>query len=135
MTPFAWAQDQLQNLDSVIAYMESTDEAAWRVEAVRSADGTTNCFFGHLFAMGGEDRRGSQLWGLFEEIWATTYMIYPVNDGRNPDYSQATPKQRVLAYLRDLRDGKAKSTSVLIAEDMARFDEQERGEISRAPHT
>lgn len=111
LTPFEWAQEQLRNLDSVIAYMESTDEAAWRVDTVRSADGTTNCFFGHLFNMGGNDERGSALWNWFEEMWSTTYRIYPINDGDNPDYPQATPKQRVLAYLRALADGTEMSTA------------------------
>ncbi|MCC3292412.1 hypothetical protein [Arthrobacter sp. zg-Y1110] len=104
-SPRDWALIQLANLDSVITYMEATDEDAWRVDTVRSADGTTNCFFGHLFNMGGTDERGSALWNWFEEMWATTYAIYPVNDGKNPAYPQATPKQRVLAYLRALADG------------------------------
>lgn len=49
-------------------------------------------------------------------MWATTFMIYPVNDGENPKYTQETPKQRCLAYLKDLRDGKEKNTRQLMAE-------------------
>jgi hypothetical protein len=30
-------------------------EASWQVNTVRSADGATNCFFGHLFNMGAND--------------------------------------------------------------------------------
>jgi hypothetical protein len=105
-----WAQGQLSSLDGVISYMETTTEEAWRVKTVRSKDGTTNCFFGHLFNMGANDAEGSALWHTFEDRWSTTYMVYPINDGENRNYPQATPKQRVLAYLRDLRDGKAMTT-------------------------
>ena len=48
---------------------------------------------------------------FFEENIATTYMIYPVNDGKHPKYQQSTPKARSIAYLKDLRDEKEKTTS------------------------
>lgn len=105
-----WAHDQLETLDGVIAHIEATSEDSWQVNTVRSADGTTNCFFGHLFNMGANDKEGSALWDAFESRWATTYRIYPINDGKNPSYSQETPKQRVLTFLNDLRDGNAMTT-------------------------
>lgn len=123
-----WAQETVENIGGIISYMESTAEDSWQMNVVRSKDGTKNCFFGHLFNMGGDDERGSALWGWFEERWATTYMIYPVNDGENPDYPQPTPKQRILAYLRDLSDGTAKSVPVLMEEEYQRFLAAERGE-------
>lgn len=119
-----WAFIQLANLDAVITYMENTDEKAWQTGTVRSADGSTNCFFGHLFNMGGTDEQGSALWNWFEELWATTYMIYPVNDGQNPAYPQPTPKQRVLAYLRALADG----TELTTTQSMAASDAQDRNQ-------
>lgn len=87
-----------------------------------------DCFFGHLFRMGelrtltqlqpghlplsADDRRltegevvANRLWEWFEEFWATTFMVYPVNDGANPRYWQGTPRRRVLSMLRALRDG------------------------------
>lgn len=112
-----WADARLENLDPIITYMESTAEDAWRVDTVRSKDGTTNCFFGHLFAMAPDDQHGSELWSGFENLWASTYMVFPINDGTNPRYPQATPKQRILAYLRDLRDGNAKTVPELLEED------------------
>lgn len=105
-----WAHAQVENLDGVIAHIEATPEDSWRVDTVRSADGSTNCFFGHLFNMGANDDEGSALWDAFESRWATTYRLYPINDGKNPSYAQETPKQRVLAFLNDLRDGKVMST-------------------------
>lgn len=66
--------------------------------------------FGHLFDIG-----GSKLMDEFEEI-ATTYMVYPVNDKLHPEYQQDTPKQRCIAYLKDLSDGKQKTTYDLMEE-------------------
>ena len=48
---------------------------------------------------------------FFEERWATMSMIFPVNDGQHEKYQQPTAKERCLAYLADLRDGKAKCTA------------------------
>ena len=120
-----WAAGQLKTLAPVIAYMEATGEDAWRVDTVRSADGKTNCFFGHLFNLGGTDARGNALWDIFESSWATTYMLYPVNDGQNPEYRQPSPKQRVLAYLRDLDSGTAKNTIQVMDEEYARWHEEQ----------
>lgn len=110
LSPRDWAAAQLENLDTVIAYMEATDEDAWNLDTVRSKDGTKNCFFGHLFNMSADEDRANALWGLFEDLYATTYMVYPVNDGENPRYPQATPKQRILAYLRALAAGEELTT-------------------------
>jgi len=119
------AMTRLGSLDSVVAYMESTPEDSWRVGTVRSTDGATNCFFGHLFNMGKDDKEGSDLWDAFEELWATTYMLYPVNDGESPNYPQATPKQRVIAYLRDLASGSAPTTWALMEDEAARYHSDE----------
>lgn len=104
-------------IEAVIAHMEGTDESAWLTDVVRSADGSRNCFFGHLFSMGADDREGTRLWDWFESEYSTTYSVYPINDGDHPGYRQETPKQRVLAYLRDLRDGRAKTTMQVMEED------------------
>jgi hypothetical protein len=98
------------SLDAIIRHMEGTKPEEWATDVVRTAGGE-NCFFGHLFNYG-----GNLLWGMFEELYATEYMIYPVNDGTNKKYPQATAKERVLAYLKDLRDGKAKTTRQLMDE-------------------
>jgi hypothetical protein len=100
----------MKAIQEIIDYMEATSEESWCVDVVRVFDGKANCFFGHLFAMGKDDKEGNHLWETFEEAWATTYMIYPINDGKNEFYQQPTPKQRVIAYLKDLRDGKVETT-------------------------
>jgi hypothetical protein len=103
---------QLQfDINDTIAYMEATSEESWTTDVVRSADGSANCFFGHLFASaGGDEARANRMWDEFEWRWASTYMLYPVNDGTDSRYQQTSPKQRVLAYLRDLRDHRVKSS-------------------------
>lgn len=60
-------------------------------EVVRSTDAAgveTNCFFGHVFNVGGgaptSDGRGNtgtQLWNWVEGRWRTTYRAWPINDG------------------------------------------------------
>lgn len=110
LSPYDWAVKQLETLDTVITYMEATDEDAWNLGTVRSKDGARNCFFGHLFNMSPDEDRANALWNLFEELYATTYRLYGVNDGTNPRYPQETPKQRILAFLRALQAGDEMTT-------------------------
>ncbi len=105
----------MKTLQEIIDYMETTKEESWCVDVVRTKD-QKNCFFGHLVNMESDPREGQFLWDIFEECIATTYMIFPVNDGENKDYQQPTPKQRVIAYLKDLRDKKTPTTQDLMRE-------------------
>lgn len=110
LTPSEWAAAQLETLDTVIAYMESTAEDAWNLDTVRSKDGTRNCFFGHLYNMSPDEDRANALWAMFEDLYATTFVIYSINDGSIPRYPQETPRQRILAYLRALQAGDEMTT-------------------------
>lgn len=112
------------SLENIISYMERTDADTWATDVVRTGD--KNCFFGHLFNFA-----GSTLWALFEECYATEYMIYPVNDGKVAEYPQASARERIVAYLKDLRDGKAKTTQQLMAEEFE-ISCNEQIEISNA---
>ena len=105
----------MKTLQQIIDYMEATTEESWGVDVVRNSKTGQNCFFGHLFNMESDEKEANRLWDWFENI-ATTYMVYPVNDGQNSLYQQPTPKQRVIAYLKDLRDGKAKNTYQIMDE-------------------
>lgn len=111
----------MKTIQDVIDYMESTDENSWNLDTVRSKDGSRNCFFGHLFDMGEDEREANEIWDWFESEWATTYRIYPINDGEDPKYQQATPKARVVAYLLALRDGLEKTTMEQMKEDYQYF--------------
>ncbi len=105
-------------LRDVIDMVEATAEDSWQMDVVRSMDGQRNCFFGHLHAYASTlapagmdpDRLASEVWDWFEEQYASTYAIYPINDGKSPRYPQPTPRQRVLGFLNDLRTGGALRT-------------------------
>lgn len=112
-------------LDDVISYMEATDPETWNLDTVRSQDGKNNCFFGHLFNMGRDEQEANRIWGWFEEAWATTYRIYPINDGQNPRYQQPTSKERVLAFLYALRAGKELTTMEQMEADYQAYIEAE----------
>jgi len=134
-------------LDDIIGMVEATAEDAWQVDVVRSEDGSRNCFFGHLHAYASQraahlaadsippffrERRpdltaqdvfASAVWDWFESAYATTYAIYPVNDGQNPSYPQSTPRQRVLAYLRALASGDELTTMEAMDRDLTHDQE------------
>lgn len=120
--------EALKNLDSFIAYLEATKPEDWATDVVRTRDGK-NCVMGHLVRwFHGDNNEGSisPIWDLFEEMWATTYMIYPVNDGDSPPwmnykYDQSTAKERVVAYLKNLNSGREKTTGQLWDESVAKL--------------
>lgn len=117
--------ESLINLNSFIAYLQQTKDEDWVVDIVRSKDGKS-CVMGHLVDwFYGKDYKGNILpiWDAFECMWATTYMIYPVNDGQSPKwmnykYKQSTAKDRVIAYLKNLNEKKEKNTNDLLAEEV-----------------
>lgn len=103
-------EQEFYSLDRIITYLEQTDEDNWCTDYVRTKDGK-NCLFGHLFDLG-----GSKLMNWFDGVIATSYMVYLVNDGKNDNYRQETPKQRCIAYLNDLKRGDAKTVYQLMEE-------------------
>lgn len=113
---------RLSSLEPFIEYLENTKDDEWIVDIVRSKDNARNCVMGHLINwFYGKDYTGpiSNAWDIFEEMWATTYMIYPINDGKSPSwmnfvYDQTTPKARVVAYIKNLVEGKEKTTHQLM---------------------
>lgn len=96
---------RIQDLPAFIKYLESTDTCEWLTDVVRDKGNKRNCLFGHLINyIYGKDFKGiiSPAWDYFEEIWSTDFVIYPINDGKDPDYQQATAKERTIKYLSDL---------------------------------
>jgi len=109
-----------EKLIQLIEHMKSTTDDQWLTERVSSPDNKQLCCLGHVFFMGGDDEKAcNEWWNWFESCVATEYMIYPVNDGHHKDYLQQTPKERVLAYLQDVLDGRRKTTWELMEEDFA----------------
>lgn len=105
------------SLDELLVYLENTSDESWLVDKCRSKDHQQHCVISHIFNFGGGDEldskgntKGGYAVAMFEEVYATTFMIYPVNDGKDPRYQQSTPKARCIAYIQALRDGKEKTT-------------------------
>lgn len=121
--PFSWDACEAWPLSRIIEALETTPEESWATDVVRTSDGR-NCLFGHLFDIGGGEsgRGGSRLIDYFESVFASTFMVYPVNDGKHRDYQQPTPKQRCIAYLRDIESGVQPSSHDLWV-DMIRVKE------------
>jgi hypothetical protein len=96
---------KVEDLPAFIAYLESTSPDEWLLDTVRNVGNTKNCLFGHLINyIYGKDYTGtiSPAWDLFEELWSTDFVIYPINDGKDPNYPQATARERIIRYLSDL---------------------------------
>lgn len=94
-------------IESALKYITRTKEDSWCKDVVKTKDGKS-CIIGHVFDMG-----GNKAMDWFESSVATSYMIYPVNDGTHPDYPQPTPKERCIAYLEDVLSGKQKTSAQL----------------------
>lgn len=99
------AVEKLSDLRPFIEYLIATDEGEWQVGVVRNVRNTKNCLFGHLVNWYyGKDHTGdiTSCWDVFEAMWACAEEVYPINDGKDPRYPQRTPKQRVVAFMKDL---------------------------------
>ena len=116
-------------LRKLIKRLKNTREDQWCVDIVRTKDDKANCLFGHLFAIYKDNKRANYLWDWFENCISTDFMIYPINDGKNKDYQQATPKARCLAYLDDILHDKKLTTAESMERSWAEFKLEESNGI------
>lgn len=124
---FTEEENQLLDLGKIIQYLENTKAEEWCVDVVRTKGNTQNCLLGHLHNYGGGDEgKGGFVCGMFEEFYATTYMFYRINDGEHPKYQQETAKDRIIAYLKDLKSGDELSTGQLFEQEMREYDESNK---------
>ena len=122
----------LEDLGSLRAYLAGTRAEDWQTQVCRSSDGSRNCLLGHVFEWGiaqrealgalgagirdhtaqslTDDELGDAAVQVFEELWATSYVYFGINDGRNSRYQQATARERVLAFVDDLAAGRMLTT-------------------------
>ncbi len=96
MTP-----DDCQTLEDYIAFFRAIPEERWICDNFEHAGRC--CAYGHL----------GNRWDVASEAGLRLRDLCKqpvdcINDGDDPNYQQPTPKQRVLAYLCDVRDGRAK---------------------------
>lgn len=94
-------------LDLVVGVIEGTDPDTWWAGPTFSSPcGTRHCVLAHVFYL-----LGDQVLDTFENVWSTSYVIGAgVNDQASDEYPQLHPKDRVLAFLADLRAGRALDT-------------------------
>lgn len=92
----------LQLLDRVESVVRETSrDAWWEGPTFRSPCGTKHCVLSHV-----ADRLGMDVMEEFESVWSTSYVIGgKVNDRPSDLYPQDHPKDRVLAFLANLRSG------------------------------
>lgn len=119
-----YSDDWESMLKDFIAYLETTTEESWCTDIVRTKNGRGNCLLGHLSNFcrhkDNDDVSGDFDW--FENLITTTYVVYSVNDGTSDKYHQSTPKQRCIAYMKDLLSGKELTTWPGMAQCAARYN-------------
>lgn len=105
------------NIYELLEYLKKTDEDDWLVDKCRETslkdNKTRNCLIGHIYNYGcsyDPIDGGNFACSIFEECWATSFMYYPVNDGKHLKYQQSSPKERCVKYIEDLISGEEKTT-------------------------
>ncbi len=103
--------DKVTFLTGFIEYLKGTTKESWCDLVYRTKDGR-NCLFGHLVEYFDvpDDTNISPILDTFENNFASTYMVFPVNDGKSNIYLQDNPRDRCIAYLTDMANGKTPTT-------------------------
>lgn len=123
-----YGNDYQTMLRDFIPYLEKTAEEDWCTDIVRSKDGK-NCLFGHLsnFCGHASNQPVSPDFDWFEMNISTDFVIYAINDaagkGWTTKYQQPTPKQRCIAYMRDLLSGEELTTMPAMEKSMKEHKE------------
>lgn len=111
------------DMQGFLEYIKATKPEDWYLHKVRNKANTKNCLYGHLVNWYyGKNYEGniSPIWDAFEEV-GSTYYVYPINDGTNPDYPQLTARERCIAYIENVISGKELWTWEAMELDMKKF--------------
>lgn len=122
--------DSLAFLDTVIALIDATDrDAWWEGPTFRSPCQTKHCVLSHV-----AEQLGMAAMDRFQNEWSTSYVIgVQINDKPSEQYPQAHPKDRVAAYLQNLRNGSEKDVQVSTYETFMHHEQQDA--FAAAIHT
>ncbi len=114
--------DSLAFLDTVIALIDATDrDAWWEGPTFRSPCQTKHCVLSHV-----AEQLGMAAMDRFQNEWSTSYVIgAQINDKPSEQYPQAHPKDRVAAYLQNLRNGTEKDVQVSTYETFIHHEQQD----------
>lgn len=101
----------MYDLDYFIKKFEAIPEDRWNDHTQYDEHNSTCCAFGHCATdleemNGAETPEGRALGNIFREAGFTTWnnlWVTDVNNGRSDKYKQQTPKQRMLAALKDIK--------------------------------
>lgn len=113
-------------LNDFIPYLEATEEESWIDVVFANADTSKRCVIWHLIGFTGCDYPENKF-GSNNLDWYDANVCFiqragcEVNDGNHPDYSQPTPKQRSIAYLKNLLSGKELTPMQLLDEFMMTY--------------
>lgn len=110
-------------LGEFISYCEATRPEDWYLHKVRNHSNTKNCLYGHLinwYYGKGYTGNVQPMWDAFEEVGSTFY-VYPINDGTNPNYPQPTARERCIQYLKNVLSGEELWTAAAIERDFAKI--------------
>lgn len=98
---FLMKQHPKFNKQYFIAKFEAIPENHWCVGNTENMDGQ-RCAIGHCVQNDGETLDEEEAEAL-KVLFVTSGSIADINDNKNSTYKQPTPKQRVLAALRDIK--------------------------------
>lgn len=110
-------------LNNFVIYLKGTTIESWCTKVYRTAEGR-NCLYGHLADFVGNEYCSDAI-DIFENLYATTYMIFPVNDGTSDIYKQDNPRDRCIAYLENMIIGKEHTTIELFDICMAEWNSKQ----------
>lgn len=119
MKTLEFMYDKNTFLTTFINYLKNTSIDSWCINVYRTSDGK-NCLYGHLVEFVGNDHCNDAI-DIFENLYATTYMVFPVNDGRSEIYKQNNPRDRCIAYLQNMVNGIEKTTVDLFDEYSSQY--------------
>ena len=91
------------DVDYFITKFEAIPEELWMIEyfeEVQKDGRITRCALGHCGASDANYSEEAKTLNLL-----LNYLVAGINDGANDRYQQPTPKQRILAALRDVKAG------------------------------
>jgi hypothetical protein len=99
--PSRMVPGMLEYLDDVrVLLATASRDSWWPGPTYPSPDGMRHCCLSHIHTA-----MGPAAMDRFEAQWSSVHVIGTVNDGTHPDYPQDHPRERVLAFLDDLRSG------------------------------
>lgn len=112
MKSLSLIENKVEFLNGFIQYLNKTDADNWCTDICRDPKGR-NCLIGHLVDYMEFPDHGikmNNLIDVFEYEIASTYAVFAVNDKRNDNYQQPTIKERCIAFMENIMNGKEKTT-------------------------